>query len=485
MGKALLVIAFVGLVLLIGVGILMARSSRSTRQSMARAAARDESALEDRVELAGSRLLEADELARSASDELEFARVQFGISATQAYADAIEAAKGGLLKAFELQQQMNEAPNLAARAALADHVIGTLDAVMPALIQSREHFVKMRDAQAGADEQVGEVRALIDEARGKIPSMQAELEALKVAYPQMSVASLEDNPGQAAALLDSAEKNCDQAASLLATDRAEALRTLDRARRAVSMAGHQIQAVLEAQSDLSQADERLAQAIASITADLADVRTLGADEEAFAPLVKDANAAVDQARQARGGHGDPLAALENLRLAEDALDAALAPLRGQTDARSRQEGSAQRQLEDAVVAIRRARAFVQSRRGLVPLEGRSTLMSAEGALTRARALVNSSPAQSIAASQEAIAQAEKVLNTPVPLVDIDGPGAQYQGPQVGQGAPRRPGDPDIAELGEAIASVVLSGVLSKGRNVNMRDVQRIFDIGRGTWGGRS
>lgn len=454
----LLLFLVVGLVLLVAIALISAKSSRTTKQAMDRAVQRDESAMVARVDLAGSRLLEADELLRSAMDEVEFARAQFGLSRTGEYATAINQAKSGVAHAFELQQQMNRTPDLAARVRFADQVLATLDQVMPPLVAQHRTFVDLRNAEAGVDEQLAEVRMLVRETEARLPGLQGELDALAVAYPASVIASLQDNPEQAYALVDSARRACDRAEALMSADRSGAVRALETARRALAMASHQINAVLRAQEDLDEADQRLAQAIASITADLSDVTTLHADAKAFAPLVADAQAAVEQGRRARGGGGDPLAALEALTLAEDALDAALAPLRGQTETRAKQSTTAGRRLADATAAVERARAFVQSRRGLVPLEGRSLLTSAESHLTRARSLLTSDPGTSIAESETARALADQVMQTPIGLAD-----ATHGRPDgIGAGSLGDLGGNLGSALGGAVLGAVLTGALSKG-----------------------
>lgn len=91
------------------------------------------------------------------------------------------------------------------------------------------------------------------------------------------------------------------------------------------MAKHQTDAIFSAKSDLDAIRERLSTAIGSISADITDVTSLGAEPAVFDPLVADARTAIAEAQAALMNTGDPLAALEHLRTSEAMLDSALAP----------------------------------------------------------------------------------------------------------------------------------------------------------------
>ena len=358
-------------------------------------------------------LLQADELVRSAADELDFARAQFGETKTDAYAKALSAAQAGIAKAFTAQQTMNEAPNSRSRTEAALTLQHELNQVMPALVEQQKAFSQLRDEEASVPTQATDVKTRISEAIAALPSVEAELTALQTLYSSTTVASLMDNPQQARALLDSASAAANQATSLATSDPSAALVQLDIARRALAMAGHQTEAIMSAKHDLAAANEVLTKAIASITSDLSDVTTLKADSVAFAPLVAEAQKAVAEAQSARAGSGDPLAALENLRLAESQLDAALEPLRSQADARERKVEAARNAVSDAQAQYARANSYVQGRRGVIPLDVRSKLAEAKAELDQAVALVQTDPDQATTLAKSARSVALTVLSTPI------------------------------------------------------------------------
>ena len=358
-------------------------------------------------------LLQADELVRSATDELDFARAQFGETKTDAYAKALSAAQAGIAKAFASQQTMNEASDSRSRTEAALTLQHELNQVMPALVEQQKAFSQLRDEEASVPTQATDVKTRILEAIAALPSVEAELTALQTLYSSTTVASLMDNPQQARALLDSASAAANQASSLATSDPSAALVQLDIARRALAMAGHQTEAIMSAKHDLAAANEVLTKAIASITSDLSDVTTLKADSAAFAPLVAEAQKAVAEAQSARTGSGDPLAALENLRLAESQLDAALEPLRSQADARERKVEAARNAVSDAQAQYARANSYIQGRRGVIPLDVRSKLAEAKAELDQAVALIQTDPDQATTLAKSARSVALTVLSTPI------------------------------------------------------------------------
>ncbi|QPK81028.1 TPM domain-containing protein [Schaalia sp. ZJ405] len=389
--------------------------------------------VEEAVTLAHQRLLEADETVRSAADEVDFARAQFGETRIRDYASVLANVRQTVQDNFARLQQMNSATDLAAQGELANQIITDLDQALAMLHSKQQEFTRMRDSQASIPQQVTELRVLIDEAERTLTRTHDELATLDTLYPATAIESLRDNPDHARALLDSAAVACEKAGEVAANDGAHALSLLDTARRALAMAGHQMDAVLEAKDDLEKAQERLGRAIASITSDMSDVTRLGGDPQAFAPLVEDARAAVEQGRRARAGTADPLAALEQLRLAEGALDAALEPMRSDEENRNKLMEETKEYIADASQRLAHAQAHVQGRRGAVPLEVRSMLARAEASLESARSMLSVDTENARQAAQLALTLSDKVLTTPLHHSDpsFDSAGGRSNGSLTG------------------------------------------------------
>ncbi len=410
LGSAIVPLVLVIIVVLIAGQVVVSMRRRKKLRSTVSASSTGLSPAQ-RIDLANRRLLEADERVRSASDELDYARAQFGTLRTDDYAMALDAARSGVAHAFELQQTMNGTDPEAARTVAADQILSTLDSVMNPLATQQATFHDLRDSEAGADEQLAALRERISEVTNSIPAAETELHTLTVSNPAATISSLQDNPDQARALLDSATQAANQAEQALPTDRSRAVEAIDTGQRALAMARLQLEAIMTAQKDLADASSKLTEATASITSDLNDVTRLGADPTAFASLIQDAHAAITAARTARDGQGDPLEALEALHSAETALDLALAGLRSADEQRTRASAGARNKLSVAQTWVRDAQTWVQSRRGLISLDARSRVSQAETALAEATRTVDSDPQASMQSSDTASSLARSVMQS--------------------------------------------------------------------------
>ena len=121
------------LVMLIIVGggviaLLVHNNSRRSRgagtaQTPAQAANMPGMSVAETVTLANRQLLSADEQVRSAADELDFARAQFGIAATDEFARTLEAARAAVARGFERQKQMEDATGDAEKRSMASAIM--------------------------------------------------------------------------------------------------------------------------------------------------------------------------------------------------------------------------------------------------------------------------------------------------------------------------------------------------------------------------
>ena len=123
---------FVMFLLLVGgviaVAIAVARSSRRNRVAAQQAAQVDAESAARAAQEANRQLLSADEQVRTATDELNYARAQFGLSSTDEFARAIEAGKAAVSRGFSAQGQMNSAALPAEQLRLATAIMQDLAA---------------------------------------------------------------------------------------------------------------------------------------------------------------------------------------------------------------------------------------------------------------------------------------------------------------------------------------------------------------------
>ena len=477
------------LVMLIIVGggviaLLVHNNSRRSRgagtaQTPAQAANMPGMSVAETVTLANRQLLSADEQVRSAADELDFARAQFGIAATDEFARTLEAAKAAVARGFERQKQMEDATGDAEKRATASAIMRDLGENMNPLSAVQAAFEQRRSEQATLPSRITEASERLVEQRGDLERATAELAAIAGIYPAQMLTSLQDNPEQAHALLETAASAIEAAKQAVDTDRALAESTLDTAHRALMMAKHQTDAIFSAKSDLDAIRDRLGAAIGSISADLADVTSLRAEPAVFDPLVADARAAIAEGQAALMNNGDPLAALEHLRTSEANIDAALAPLRSQRENAEKARANAQAQISLAETAFERAERYVQGRRGTIDLSVRSTLHDSEQSLKAARAAISNDPAKASALASDARAKADRVLATPLPSA-ADSWNAGYSG------RPTSPGSSIGSSLGEALLwSILFSNTGSSSHHHRSRwDDNDSWSSGS-SWGGSS
>lgn len=477
------------LVMLIIVGggviaLLVHNNSRRSRgagtaQTPAQAANMPGMSVAETVTLANRQLLSADEQVRSAADELDFARAQFGIAATDEFARTLEAARAAVARGFERQKQMEDATGDAEKRSMASAIMRDLGENMNPLSAVQAAFEQRRSEQATLPSRITEASERLVEQRGDLERATAELAAIAGIYPAQMLTSLQDNPEQAHALLETAASAIEAAKQAVDTDRALAESTLDTAHRALMMAKHQTDAIFSAKSDLDAIRDRLGAAIGSISADLADVTSLRAEPTVFDPLVADARAAIAEGQAALMNNGDPLAALEHLRTSEANIDAALAPLRSQRENAEKARTNAQAQISLAETAFERAERYVQGRRGAIDLSVRSTLHDSEQSLKAARAAISNDPTKASALASDARAKADRVLATPLSSA-ADSWNAGYSG------RPTSPGSSIGSSLGEALLwSILFSNTGSSSHHHRSRwDDNDSWSSGS-SWGGSS
>ena len=398
---------------IIAIAIGVSRSSRRNNLAAQQAAQVDAASAARAAQDANRQLLSADEQVRTAADELNYARAQFGLNSTDEFARAIEAGKAAVSRGFSAQAQMNSATVPAEQLRLATAIMQDLGANMNPLSAIQASFATKRAEQASLPERIAEARERLAEELTDLERAKSELASISSLYPPQMLASLQDNPEQATALLTSARSALDTAEASAPTDRAHAASALDTALRALTMANHQTDAIFSAKSDLDAIRDRLVAAINSISADITDVNELDTDPAVFNPMVADAHAAIAEAQAALANNGDPLAALEHLRMSEATLDAALEPLRTEEEAYEKAYAAAEAQISLAESAVSQAQRYVQGRRGAIDLELRSTLNNAEAALSTAHRLLEDDPESASSHAMNARALADNVMATPI------------------------------------------------------------------------
>lgn len=278
------------------------------------------------------RLSEAEEQVRAAEEDWNYARAQFGSAATEQYGRCLEAAKDAIARGFDTYEQIERTPDADAKRRLASTITADLDKNLAPLQDARQEFAAQSEKRLSLPAQVADARERLVEELADLERAKEELASIAGLYSGSMLASLQDNPERAAALLESARAALETAKAHLDTDPTRTASALDTAQRALSMANAQTDAIFSAKTDLDTFREKLAASIGSVSQSLSDAKRLDSTAARFGPLLDEAEAAIACGQRALVSDEDPLGALESLRDVELRLEAVLAPLTTQDGA---------------------------------------------------------------------------------------------------------------------------------------------------------
>ncbi|WP_448749843.1 TPM domain-containing protein [Actinomyces sp.] len=364
------------------------------------------------ADAASRRLSEAAEQIRAAEEDWNFARAQFGSAAAEEYGRRLEAAKEAVARGRDTHTQICRTVDSLAKKRLAASITKDLDEVLPPLEKTRAEFAARRRERSTLPAQLSEARERLVEELADLERSKEELSSIAGLYPDSMLASLQDNPQRAAALLESARSALDTASAHIEADPTRAASALDTAQRALTMANAQTDAIFSAKTDLDAIRDRLGAAIAALSGDITEVDGLEADTALLAPLLADARAAIALGQRALVNDEDPLGALENLRDVELRLEAVLAPLRTQEAAALKARESAQRHIRNADATLAWARKSLRNRQGSALFDANKLLREAEQAIGEAREALDKDPLQARAAASRATVLTNRALATP-------------------------------------------------------------------------
>ena len=285
-----------------------------------------------RVQGANKRLVEAAELVRTAEQEWDYARAQFGLAATERFHRQVEEAKAALSRGYDTQKRIQAAVVPQTRMRLAAEMSNDLDAAVSPLRAATAEFTAKRAEHAALPSRIAQARERLAEELSDLERAREELASIATIYPAKTLASLQGNPERAAQLLESARDALETASATVTKDNARAASALDTAQRALTMANAQTDAIFSAKTDLDAIRDRLGTAIGSLSADIGELESLESDTALLAPLVADAQEAITVGQAALIANDSPLEALDHLRTVQARLRATLEPLREATPA---------------------------------------------------------------------------------------------------------------------------------------------------------
>ena len=419
---------------------------------------------------AGSALVQADDTVRAAAEELSYAQAQFGLSATDAFTAALDSARKHLSRCFELRKILDDdiPETEPQQRQMYTEILQHCSEAVGEIRAQEEAFNKRRGIEANLPTSIAETAQRADETEQAIVMAETILVTLSAAYPASSLTSVAQAPEQARRLLAAGRTALDQArASVEASQEATAVEQVRIAQGSIAQAGQLAAQVTGARERLQSAAKDLEAAIASISSDLVDAKRLEGSVPAatLAPLVADAEAAVEQGRQASGANptGDPLAALDHLARAEAAIDAALAPAREREENDSRARASLGSRLARLNSQVESVTSYITTYRGAVGPSARTALSEAARHATAATSVQTTDPVAAlaeVAAAEPLIAQAQALAEA-----DVRGSSSSSWGPRSGEGYSYS-GGYGRSGGGLDLGSLLLGGLLMGGGHNN-------------------
>ena len=221
-------------------------------------------------------LVALDDAVRSSAEELAFAEAQFGVQATRGFKQALDEARKQAAEAFRLQQVTSEEERagvldeatlrsrLQQILALAAQADSTLDA-------QEAEFSRLRGLEATVPHFLDELRGRLDEVRRRVPVAEQELAGLSVQHSAGALATIRGNVEQAQQLLASVDGFLDTGhAHVEAGNRAAGVAAARAAEEAIGQADSLLTSVTRAREELAAASDRIDQALASLSGDIAD-----------------------------------------------------------------------------------------------------------------------------------------------------------------------------------------------------------------------
>jgi hypothetical protein len=285
---------------------------------------------------AGVAIVRADDAVRAAADDLAFALAQFGEDRTRDFARALDAARADLDRAFELQNRLDDAEweGENRRRGWAKSIQAMADRARETVQVEAARFAELRRSEESAPETLKLIRTQLAAVEARRADATKVLAVLAEDYVDAAVAPVAGNLEAAATAVAEARAAADEVDAAIAASRVTAVTD---ALATAQQRARDAAALLEA---IEHRRDELAAAVAGVAALAAEQKTALEEARALrdAPpdpdssaIVNDAVGALEAELATLGGTGrrDPVAELDRLVDAGDALDVAVSAARNQ------------------------------------------------------------------------------------------------------------------------------------------------------------
>lgn len=239
----------------------------------------------------------------------------------------------------------------------------------------------MRDLASRVLENLDEQETRSREIASRVETARAQLDSLKMMYPESALESLSSYPAQIETLLNAAHQAINEGRTIATQGEKSSARAVravgggcrQRARSQTTSRMHG--------GALEKALADIRTGVASINSDVSDAKRLGKGDALIAARQADAERVI---AYASGSRVDPFRAVAQLTEAENALDAALAGVRNAEEIRQKAQQMAERNRAAARSSIDEADEYIDRYSRYVPGRARTQLAAANAAFAGRR-----------------------------------------------------------------------------------------------------
>ncbi|GAC1453374.1 MAG: TPM domain-containing protein [Pseudarthrobacter sp.] len=422
----------------------------------------------------GSLIIEADDAIKSSEQELGFAQAQYGDAAVGNFTKALAEAKAHMTESFKLQQQLDDhIPDTEEQQrSWYGEIIRRSEAALASLQEQKADFDSLRELEKNAPQALAAVSAGAQEADAKIASAEQSLTALRAKYADSALVQVTDNITQAKerlAFVQNATATAEE--KLTAGEGSLAAVAVRASEESLHQTNVLLDAIAKVSASLDAARNGLEAAVVETSQDLAQAKAMiqSGEHPELAGPVAGVEAALGQVKtEIQGGKIDPIATLQRVETAHQALDQSLTGIRNQQDQARRAQASLQQTIMSAQAQISATSDYITARRGGVGTEARTRLAESQRNLDYALSISRNDPVTALTYAQQAHALAAQAAQLAQADVDNFG-GYANQGFGGGMFGGRGGGGGGLGGLGGAI----LGGIL----------INSILNGGGGGWGG--
>lgn len=413
----------------------------------------------------GSLLIEADDAIKSSEQELGFAEAQYGEAAVGNFTKALQEAKGHMSESFKLQQQLDDhIPDTEEQQRTwLGEIIRRSEAALASLQEQKADFDSLRELEKNAPKALAAVDAGAADADAKIAKADQTLVDLRGKYAESALVQVADNITQAKERLAFVQNASTTAREKLSAGEGSLAAV---AVRAAEESLHQTHVLVDAISkvagSLDDAKRGLEAAVVDTSQDLAQAKAMiqsGAHPELAGPVAGVEAALARVKDEIHGGKIDPIATLERVETAHQALDKALSGIRDQQEQARRAQASLQQSIMSAQAQISATSDYITARRGGVGTEARTRLAEAQRNLDYALSISRNDPVTALTYAQQAHALAAQAAQ--LAQSDVDNFGG-YANQGYGRGGMFGGGGGGGGLGGAILGGILINSILNGG-----------------------